>query len=432
MDNSPSNRLAGFLALNRTVTIVLVSVLLFGLGEELWRSFMPAYLKSQAKEAATESVTTGAISAQALWAVGVFAFLLNLFEAFCYIAGGKVTAWLGDRGSLFTFGCMTVAGYLLFLLFPHELAATILASLLILGWEPLSVPVTFTTVGTTVGKEKQAMAFALQSIQKRLPKLLGPAIAGLVLGWLSDQLGSRDEGIRSGTWWLVSGALFLGIGSLVVQWIFMPDRKQLVVDHGPPAPVIVRDFHPTLKRLLLAEVFTRWCDWLVREFVVLYVLFVRGISLEETGLLIALQHLVALLTYVPIGKLSQHFGGQPFIGLTFVFFALFPLVLVLVPDNRWLPLAFVVYGLREVGEPARKALITSLMPQAVRARGVGLYWGIRSLAICWASLVGALIWQTWGPGPLLYAAFGFGVIGAGIFYAFARLRVSATLATPPR
>jgi hypothetical protein len=79
-----------------------------------------------------------------------------------------------------------------------------------------------------------------------------------------------------------------------------------------------------------------------------------------------------------------------------------------------------VYGLREIGEPARKALITSLMPEPVRARGVGLYWGVRSFAICSASLAGAVIWYLFGPQLLLYVAFGLGCIGAGLFYLFCR------------
>src|SRR5262245_5830335 len=417
MDNSRLRRLAGFFALNRTVAIVLLSVLLVGFGEELWRPFMPAYLKSEAKATATTSVASGSVSPAALWSVGVFACLLNLFEAICYSGGGQLTASLGDRGSLLLFGSFTVFGYLLFLMFP-EPAVAIVASLFILGWEPLSVPVTFTTVGSTVVQGKQGMAFALQSIQKRLPKLLGPAIAGLVLGWSAKHLGDEDAGIRAGTWWLVAGSLCLGAISLLVQWRFLPHREP--PPPGPSSLTIVAQMHPRLKRLLLAEVFTRWCDWLVREFVVLYVLFVRGISLEETGFLIALQHLVALLTYLPIGRLTQSVGAQPFIGLTFIFFALFPLVLVLISDNRWLWLAFVVNGLREIGEPARKALITSLMPEPVRARGVGLYWGMRSFAICTASLAGAVIWFLLGPQMLLYVAFALGCIGAALFYLFCR------------
>src|SRR5438309_7675443 len=46
------NRLTRFLALNRTVGIVLITVLLFGLGEELWRPFLPVQFNAQTKEIA--------------------------------------------------------------------------------------------------------------------------------------------------------------------------------------------------------------------------------------------------------------------------------------------------------------------------------------------------------------------------------------------
>src|SRR5205814_1745233 len=214
------------------------------------------------------------------------------------------------------------------------------------------------------------MAFALQSIQKRLPKILGPLLAGLVLGAAARAAPDPIAGHILGMRLLVAGALGLAGVSLLIQLRWMPHLK--APPPGPPALQILRDAHPTLRRLLLAEIFTRWCDWLVREFVVLYIVLVRGVSLEQAGALLALQNLTALLTYLPIGRLTQVVGLQPFVGVTFVFFALFPLVLALVPDGPWLALAFVVYGLREIGEPARKALITSLMTPEVRARGVGL------------------------------------------------------------
>jgi MFS family permease len=153
---------------------------------------------------------------------------------------------------------------------------------------------------------------------------------------------------------------------------------------------------------------------------VLYLMAVRGVDPVYIGVLFAVQNLTALLTYLPIGRMTAVVGLQPFIGLTFVFFALFPLTLVLVPDGWGLILAFVVYGLREIGEPARKALITSLLPSAVRAEGIGLYWGLRSLAICWASLVGAFVWYAFGPEHLLYLAFAIGCLGAAVYYMLVR------------
>src|SRR5262249_37471913 len=159
--------LARFLAINRTVGIVLLTVLLFGLGEELWRPFLPLFLKS---ESARQAGPSGEISNRALWSIGIYACLLNVFQAFCYVGGGQLTARLGDRGSLIFFGLLTIGGYVLFLLAPLPWA-TVLACVLILGWESLSMPATFTTVGATLAKERQGFAFAIQSIQKRLPKI---------------------------------------------------------------------------------------------------------------------------------------------------------------------------------------------------------------------------------------------------------------------
>jgi predicted MFS family arabinose efflux permease len=223
--------------------------------------------------------------------------------------------------------------------------------------------------------------------------------------------------------WLVAVSLGLGLVSLAIQWRWMPH-------HVPPdskhtAGAILRHMHPTLRRLWLAEVFKRWCDWLVRDFIVLYVIFVRGLSPVQFGVFVAVQNTTALLTYLPIGRMTRTVGLQPFIGLTFVFFALFPLALVLLPGGDWLVLAFVVQGLREIGEPARKALITSLLPPEVRARGVGLYWGIRAFAICTASLAGAALWLAFGPETLLYTAFVCGCVGAGLFYVLCRTPVAA-------
>ena len=405
--------LTSVLALNRTVGVVLVSVLFFGLGEQLWNPFFPAYL--QAKLGAGHAMA--GVSIAALIAVGVYACLRNLFEAVCYVGGGQLTARLGDRGSLILFGVLTVAGYALFLAGGGPVTA-IVATLLIVGWEPLSVPLTFTTVGATVTKSSQGMAFALQSIQKRLPKIAGPAIAGLVLAAAVAHYGSPEAGHVAGLRWLVAVSLLLGLVSLAMQIAWMPHHAP--APPGPGARAIVAQFPPALRRLLLAEVFTRWCDWLVREFVVLYLLGTRGVDVATVGLLFALQNVVALLTYLPVGRMTATVGLQPFIGLTFVFFALFPLSLAVAPDGWGLAAAFVVYGLREIGEPARKALITSLVPRDVRAQGVGLYWGIRSVAVCWASLAGALVWIWLGPGALLGLAFVFGGAGAALYYGLAR------------
>ena len=221
--------------------------------------------------------------------------MLNLFQGVCYLGGGQVTAWLGDRGSLIFFGLLTITGYAIFLLIEHPWA-TVLGCLMILGWESLSMPVTFTTVGATLAEHERGMAFAIQSIQKRLPKIIGPGCIGAAM-WYLGGFYDKDEARLVAMPYLVGTALVLGLMSLAVQWRWMPHR---------PAPKIegnywdiARRFPPSLRRLLLADILTRWCDWLVRQLVVVYLATERALSDPEIAGLIILQQVIALTTYCP-------------------------------------------------------------------------------------------------------------------------------------
>jgi len=80
-----------------------------------------------------------------------------------------------------------------------------------------------------------------------------------------------------------------------------------------------------------------------------------------------------------------------------------------------------VNGLREFGEPARKSLITAGFPAEVRARGVGIYWGLRSFAFFPAPIVAALLWRQFGPEATFLLGGLIGLVGTG-WYAVAGAR----------
>ena len=81
-----------------------------------------------------------------------------------------------------------------------------------------------------------------------------------------------------------------------------------------------------------------------------------------------------------------------------------------------LALAFVVGGLREIGEPARKAMIVDFAQENMRARSVGLYYLVRSLSITPAAAIGGLLWKIAPQVPFVVAGI-IGVIGTVVFAA---------------
>ena len=398
--------IAGWLGINRATLAVLIVIGGLGLSEEIWRNFLAIQLK--------DSVTGVNQAAQVLNAakyMGIFAVLVNLLEGFGYIIGGRVAHRLGPRVALLISALPMLIGFTL-LLSVKEPWLIILGALLITNWEALSVPATFEVVGSEVPQNRRTIAFAVMSIQKRLPKVLGPLIGGFVMA--------------VGYWLNLSLAFGLVILACLVQFFLLHRMKPK--DHVKPVAVreVLRNITPDLKRLLSAEILLRWGDWFVRDFAVLYVVGVLMRSNQEAGVLIALTSLTALLTYIPAGKIIDRAPSpKPYIGVTFFLFALFPINLVLlpkllpalgVPMMGALGIIFVLNGLRELGEPARKAMISGGFPSEIRARAIGLYWGLRSFAFCPAPLISYLLWRWLGPQATFLISGIVGMLGTAWFW----------------
>lgn len=381
-------RIADLLGLNAQTSALLLAILLVGLAEELWLPFVPKYIKA---------------SGGTLWHVALYASGINLLEGFYFFMGGAAADRLGARRAMAIFALVPLAGYAAFLAGQGP-ALAILATLAVAAWEPLVVPATFDVVGRALKESKRTMAFAVQSIQKRLPKIAGPAIGGVVL---------TSVGVVAGT----HACLWVSVGlvavSLAVQLALLRDTPRA----GPPASLrtALSAMDPFLRRLLVAEVLVRWCDWMIREFIVLYVLEELAFSPKDYGFLRAFMMGVSLAIYLPIGWLADRTNPPAFVRLTFLLFAAFPLVLSFATTLPMLVAAFAVWGLREIGEPARKAIITTRFPENVRARAVGAYWGLRAFLIWPAPIAGAWIWLEHGPVALMRLA---GFLGAAALLVF--------------
>ena len=406
---------ADWLGLNRATLGVLAVIGCLGLSEELWSNFLSLHLRDQAAaNGAAHAVASAAVY------MGLIAFAKNLLEGVAYIAGGTVAHRMGARVALAVSAVPMAAGFAIMLTSrqPWAIAA---GALLMTNWEPLSVPATFEVVGSEVRKERRTIAFAMQSIQKRLPKMIGPVIGGLAIGAVGYWLN------------LTLAIAFLAL-SVIVQLFLTSRMRPKGTAVAVPFREILRSMPAGLRQLLRAEIFIRWGDWFARDFAVLYVvsLLVERYGWTErsaaaaAGYLLAMMAATALGTYVPVAKwVDRSDSPRPFIGLTFLLFSLFPICLVVLPKITdaigapviaGLVITYVINGLREIGEPARKALISGGFPPDVRARGIGLYWGLRSFAFCPAPLVAAWLWTTVGPDITFLVGGAIGLTGTAFYF----------------
>jgi len=156
------------------------------------------------------------------------------------------------------------------------------------------------------------------------------------------------------------------------------------------------------------------CEGMADIFVVLYVTNVSGVTIPRYGVLVAIQLMTAILIYVPSAKVAARVGRKPFVIATFFCFALYPITVILAHNFGALILAFLVGGLREIGEPSRKAMIVDFAGQQLRGRTVGLYYLVRNLSITPASAIGGLLWKVRPEIPFVIAGL-IGVAGTLLF-----------------
>ena len=99
---------------------------------------------------------------------------------------------------------------------------------------------------------------------------------------------------------------------------------------------------------------------------------------------------------------------KPFVAPHLCVLCFVPLILARASGTGGLAAGLWRPGLREIGEPARKAMILDLSAAHARGRSVGVYYLVRGLAVFPASLVGGWLW-TLDPRWPFYAAFAVGV-----------------------
>jgi MFS family permease len=376
--------------MHRNVAVLAASLFGLALGEELWQAYIPAYLTA---------LGAGGV------AVGLFGSSKDLLDSLYQYPGGWLADRFGRRHALLTFTAVAMAGYAMYALAPGW-PFVFIGLLGVMAWKAGAFPTTFAVIGDSLPRDRRAVAFSVQSVLIRLPRVVGAPLGGLLIAGFGMIAGIRI-------------ALLVTLVLALVVWMVQyygyqedaPAKSQV-------SPGRLRDvlsgMPPSLTRLLTADCLVRIGEGMAASFIILYVTEVRSLSAAEFGVLYAIQQAVAIAFYLPGGRIADASGRPPVVMLTFIFFAAFPLALRLASSYPALVAAFVVGGLKEIGEPARKSLIVDLAPDHQRARTVGAYYAIRNFLVVPAGVMGGLLWQR-APHLPLEAAFIVSGIGALVF-----------------
>ena len=389
-------RVVDYLGLERNVAVASAAVFLLGLGEELWKKFLPKYLEYLGASPAV---------------IGLYGTTEDFFDAVYQYPGGWLADRAGRRRAFLVFITVASVGYLVYLLSPSW-PWLFVGLAFAMAWHSMASPAIFAVIGDALPREKRAMGFTLQSILKRVPMVVSPLLGGLLIAGLGVA-----RGVRVG---LAATLVLAALTAVIVLAINIPVKAGEAINIRG----VWRSFHRALKRLLVSDILIRTCEGMADIFVILYATNVLGVSVARYGLLVAIQITTSILVYIPAARLADRVGRKPFVIATFVCFALYPVAVVLSSGFASLVAAFVIGGLREIGEPSRKAMIVDFARDDLRARTVGLYYLVRSITITPSAAIGGLLWKLAPQVPFVVAGV-IGVVGTLVFAATVEKRYAS-------
>ena len=368
-------------------------VVLVGMGERMAERFLPIYLLA---------LGGGVIS------IGLLNGLDNFLSAVYAFPGGYLSERIGFKRSLLVFNFMAMAGFLMVIMIPAW-PAVLIGAVFFLAWSAISLPATMGLIAKVLPTHKRTMGVTMHSLVRRFPMALGPILGGMCIGVWGVERGVR---IAFGV------ALSLSILAVFLQQkLIEDDTRPASADDCTIAPEknpwkLFQSMDISLKRLLVSDILIRFCEQIPYAFVVVWCMqtIARPVSAFQFGLLTAIEMATAVLVYIPVAHFADKTTKKPFVVATFVFFTFFPLVLLFCQSFVWLIPAFVLRGLKEFGEPTRKALILDLAPESCKAGMYGLYYFMRDVCVSVAAFGGAFLWQV-SPATNFLVAFFFGVAG---------------------
>lgn len=387
-------RLAGFFGINSSIVSMLIMVILIGMGEKMAERFLPLYL-----------IALGG----SIYAVGFLNAMDNFLSAIYSFPGGYLADKLGYKKSLMLFTVIALFGYAIVIIFPSW-QAVLIGALFFIAWTAVSLPAIMSLVAQVMKKDKRTMGVTLHSMVRRIPMALGPVIGGLFIG-----IYGKVEGIRIA----FILAFVLGVLSLIVQYYFIEDGGKKEGTQLLHAHQIFSSFNPALRGLLFSDILIRFAEQIPYAFVVIWAVEVNQLSALQFGYLTTIEMVTAMLVYIPVAYMADKYGKKPFVLITFGFFTLFPLVLYYSHTFSAMVAAFIIRGLKEFGEPTRKALIMDLAPENLKAATFGTYYLIRDVIVAMAALSSAYLWHI-SPGTNFMTAFACGLTGMIVFAVFGK------------
>jgi MFS family permease len=252
-------------------------------------------------------------------------------------------------------------------------------------------------IASSVDEKNRGRAFGLEGFGDNAGAFLGPLLAVFLLY-------SLHVGIRA--------IFYLAVipGLLAFSMVLLVKERPAAVAAKSKIDVSLRQFPKDYwKYLLVIALFGLGNS--SNAFLILQTQDI-GASLETTILIYAAFNLVAALISYPAGTLSDTRGRRDILLASFVIFLIAYLGFALTQNIFLVGALFVFYGLYQgIFRAVGKAFASDVVPEHLRASGVGWYSTTVGLLQLVASVVAGLLWDRIGHAAVFYYGAAFAAVG---------------------
>ena len=425
-----------FFALERDVLVLSVAMFAFSLGFQMTSRYLPEYM--------TALGASGFV-------IGLYGTVGNVISAVYPYPGGAVSDRLGSRYALTLFGLLSTLGFGIWLVAARVEPFTVggvtvepwvwifVGLLLAQAWKSFGLGATFAVVKQATDPSRLAAGFASTETFRRTAFFAGPVLAAVLVG-LHPRFTVSFQ-------FVLAVAVVFGAVGTVVQHLLYDSSGDSIGDSFDGLAQVradLREMPSELRPLLVGDTLVRFANGMVYVFVVLVVTRFYEVGFDYTvalagaryavdlspaaffGYLLGVEMLVALATMMPAAKVAERVGLKPVVGLGFLVYGTFPVVLIYGPELlapglpvQWAMVAlFAFSGLRFAGLPSHKALIVGPAEQDAGGRVTGTYYLLRNTVVIPSAAIGGYLWEFVSPELAFTIAAVVGVAGTGYFLAF--------------
>jgi len=367
--------------LSRNMVTLYISGFIYGIGGQMWPTFWTLYVLS-----------LGLTLSQIGFVLSLRASLGVIFN----LLGGLLSDRLGRKRLIVIPGYVTVLGYLVYTQ-ANSLEQLIIGETLV-GFDSMRWASLQALQAESVSVRDRAQAYAGFDTAVGISGIIVPIIAGLIIESHGIIAGERASFVVAIVCVLMANTLR---GIFLQETLNPVDRQRIEDSHiheslGERTKEVMSN--KSLRAILISYSLRGFATEAIRPLLVIYCINHIGISDTEWGILAGISTAAMMISRIPVARFSDSYSRRIAMLIGGFMYPFWTITCFIAPGFSWLIFVAMIEPVAiSFAVSSRDAYIADHVPAYRRAGTFSVILSTISLATIPASLVGATLWEIYGP-----------------------------------